>query len=407
MLESIQVTFRWGADSMSVHHLEHPETFQVGENGHVPISMPLWDLVRSDAEGFRVQPPPGSFVNPPEATRVGDQPILVAFDGYEFEVSRLEPTSFAKLSWEPAAMASQGLSTFLHALVLFILLVFTTPVSLGEDPTPDQIQELQAALVQPEEPTPEPEKVKDPGKVQESGGYSGDTKHSETGKGKSPSGPLSQPSPAMSRTDALQEARSFGMVSLVGTLAGPPEGNGSPWGSTDLLGGGSGTDGMWGSDNGPLDLSGTGEYGKGGEDWKGKRSGPLTVCPPLGCRGFSDGVLPSAYHPHGVKPPRSGPVTSTGRLPPEVLQRVVRQSFGRFRACYETGLRANPSLRGRVAVAFVVGRDGSVGSAQNAGSDLPDPNVIACVVRGFASLSFPAPEDGIVKVTYPIVFSSN
>jgi len=72
-----------------------------------------------------------------------------------------------------------------------------------------------------------------------------------------------------------------------------------------------------------------------------------------------------------------------GRLPPEVIQRVVRQNFGRFRLCYETGLRGNPNLQGRVGVRFVIGRDGSVSQAANGGSDMPDSNVVSCVTRAF------------------------
>ena len=44
---------------------------------------------------------------------------------------------------------------------------------------------------------------------------------------------------------------------------------------------------------------------------------------------------------------------------------------------------------------------GSVGG----GGDLPDGNVVSCVTRAFYGLSFPQPEGGIVKVTYPIMFS--
>ena len=94
-----------------------------------------------------------------------------------------------------------------------------------------------------------------------------------------------------------------------------------------------------------------------------------------------------------------------GRLPPEVIQRIVRQSFGRFRLCYENGLRTQPSLQGRVAVRFVIGRDGAVSQAANGGSDLPDSGVVSCVTRAFYGLSFPAPDAGIVTVTYPIMFS--
>ncbi|XYI02387.1 AgmX/PglI C-terminal domain-containing protein [Sorangium sp. So ce1128] len=96
----------------------------------------------------------------------------------------------------------------------------------------------------------------------------------------------------------------------------------------------------------------------------------------------------------------------SGRLPPEAVQRIVRQNFGRFRACYESGLARNPALEGRVSTQFVIGRDGSVMSATDAGSDLPDATVRSCVQRAFMGISFPQPEGGIVMVTYPIVFSN-
>ena len=48
-------------------------------------------------------------------------------------------------------------------------------------------------------------------------------------------------------------------------------------------------------------------------------------------------------------------IETNGRIPAEVIQRIVRQNFGRFRLCYENGLRNNPNLQGRVAVSFVIG----------------------------------------------------
>src|SRR5262249_17823868 len=83
------------------------------------------------------------------------------------------------------------------------------------------------------------------------------------------------------------------------------------------------------------------------------------------------------------------------RLPAETLQRRARQSLGRFRACYQPALATNPNLAGRVTTRFVIGRDGSVQSTMDGGSDLPDPNVSACVVRAFSGISFPQPEGGI------------
>jgi hypothetical protein len=111
--------------------------------------------------------------------------------------------------------------------------------------------------------------------------------------------------------------------------------------------------------------------------------------------------------PGGRRPPpavRQGAVTVNGRLPPEVIQRIVRQNNGRFRLCYENGLRSDPKLAGRVTVRFVIGRKGEVASAEDGGSDLPDKATVSCVVRAFSALTFPEPEGGIVTVTYPVVF---
>jgi hypothetical protein len=89
-----------------------------------------------------------------------------------------------------------------------------------------------------------------------------------------------------------------------------------------------------------------------------------------------------------------------------VIQRIVRQNFGRFRLCYENGLRRNPGLAGRVAVRFVIDRSGSVATTTDAGSDLSDSSVVACIVRAFGNLSFPQPDGGVVTVVYPIQFNA-
>ncbi|WP_437308052.1 AgmX/PglI C-terminal domain-containing protein [Sorangium sp. So ce388] len=102
---------------------------------------------------------------------------------------------------------------------------------------------------------------------------------------------------------------------------------------------------------------------------------------------------------------RRGATQVSGRFPPEVIQRIVRQSFGRFRLCYEEGLRRDASLQGRVAVHFTIDPSGAVANARDGGSDLPDGAVVSCVVRAFDALSFPAPEGGSVTVVYPLQFA--
>lgn len=109
---------------------------------------------------------------------------------------------------------------------------------------------------------------------------------------------------------------------------------------------------------------------------------------------------------HRARPPRirMGATSVSGRLPPEVIQRIVRMNFGRFRACYEEGLRRDPDLAGRVSVRFVIARDGLVSNASSGGT-LGDAAVERCITRSFYSLTFPKPEGGIITVSYPLVFT--
>ena len=143
-------------------------------------------------------------------------------------------------------------------------------------------------------------------------------------------------------------------------------------------------------DAGGLGLSGVGEGGGG--------SG-------VG-QGFGDGHgRLGGMHSSQAPRVRMGAVSVNGRMPPEVIQRIVRQNFGRFRLCYENGLRTNPELQGRVSVRFTIGVEGAVSNVANAGGDLPDAGVAACVVRGFSGLTFPQPEGGNIVVTYPLLFA--
>ncbi|HEY3817605.1 MAG TPA: DUF2330 domain-containing protein [Polyangiaceae bacterium] len=103
---------------------------------------------------------------------------------------------------------------------------------------------------------------------------------------------------------------------------------------------------------------------------------------------------------------REGTVSVTGGLPPEVVRRVVRQNFGRFRLCYENGLRKNPALAGRAAMTFAITPKGDVGKTATDGSDLADADVLQCMARGVGNLSFPdaATES---KVVFPILLTAS
>jgi hypothetical protein len=176
---------------------------------------------------------------------------------------------------------------------------------------------------------------------------------------------------------------------------------GSMFGST--IGDASGTGG--------LNLWGTGEGGGGNAQYIGLNglnglSGPGN-CVGAKCTGIGSrtGLLPGGHIPKGPGPIRIVNFHANGRLDPAVIQRIVQQNSGRFRQCYMMGLTTNPSLEGHVGVKFVIDRTGAVSMAVDSGSTIPDGNVTSCVVRTFPSLSFPAPDDGMVTVTYGFAFS--
>lgn len=242
------------------------------------------------------------------------------------------------------------------------------------------------------------------------------TDSAEVNKRYAVKGPSDNADPHIARQAALRDAAEFGMIGLLNSGAGgDPDAPTAPWGREDSLG----TDAlsargnMWGDSIGDaygaggLGLSGIGEGGGGRGEGIGLGSiGTLGHGAGTGTgQGFGsgNGRLGGA---HRSKPPsvRMGAISVNGRLPPEVIQRIVRQNFGRFRLCYESGLKSNPNLAGRVSVAFTIAKDGSVKDVSGSG-DLGDAGVVSCITKAFYGLSFPEPEGGDVKVNYPIAFA--
>jgi uncharacterized protein (TIGR03382 family) len=104
---------------------------------------------------------------------------------------------------------------------------------------------------------------------------------------------------------------------------------------------------------------------------------------------------------------RQGTVTVQGKLPPEVVQRIVRQQWGRFRLCYDNGLKTNPTLAGSFEVKATIDETGAVSKAGVGTGTMTDGVVRACVVRAFKQANFPKPEGGTVDVSYGFNFSPN
>lgn len=320
-----------------------------------------------------------------------------------------------------------GVGGFIAAMAFFV-----PPLGLTDDEDVDKnalylMQQFLNAAAERELEEKETEQVTEQDADNKEGGTGTRAKGEEGSMGKQDSkatnkryavqGPQDNADPHIARQAALREAMEFGMIGLLNTgAAGDPNAPTAPWGRDTSLG----TDSVSAMGNmfgdeigdaygaGGLGLSGIGEGGGGRGEGIGLGSiGTLGHGAGTGQgQGFGSGHGRLGGS-HKAKAPqvRMGQTQVSGRLPPEVIQRIVRQNYGRFRLCYEQGLSRNPNLEGRVSVRFVIGRDGSVSNVSNGGSDIPDSAVVQCVIRNYYGLSFPQPEGGIVTVVYPIMFS--
>jgi hypothetical protein len=325
-----------------------------------------------------------------------------------------------------------GLSLLAHAAMVGALTFFTPPLGVTDDEgvDKDRLYALQAYLAANAEREQEAKRDQ---KADEDQRPAGDTSGGEAARGESGAmgkpdapranrkaawqGPKDTPDVSVPREAALREAQDFGLIGILNRMNGMPNAVTAPWGSDAPIGHDpfSAIGGMWGDElgesggGGGLSLSGLGEGGGGLGEGIGLND--INTCGKTVCPGLKEGFGTFHGRPgpaHATRSPRlrpSGTTTVTGHLPPEVIQRIVRQSYGRFRMCYERGLARNPTLEGRVAARFVIDRTGAVSNVSNGGSDLPDSGVVSCVISAYYGLSFPAPEDGIVTVVYPIQFS--
>jgi hypothetical protein len=126
----------------------------------------------------------------------------------------------------------------------------------------------------------------------------------------------------------------------------------------------------------------------------------------MACAEYQPEAVPTAAEPVRTpaashEPPPSG--SGEGRLPPEVIQKIVRSHYTVFRRCFEAGLGRDAHLQGRVSIRFVINVRGDVENAEDSESDLPDPQVITCIANEFSRMKFPEPQGGIVTVVYPIM----
>jgi len=127
--------------------------------------------------------------------------------------------------------------------------------------------------------------------------------------------------------------------------------------------------------------------------------------------GTGDGIGLGSLGSTGIGKPAKGPspkmkegkVDVVGKLPPEVVRRIMRANFPRYRACYDKGFASDPTLAGNVTFKFKIESTGAIAST-SAKDTFKDPKIGACLLTVLRTLSFPEPESGTVDVTYPLDF---
>jgi hypothetical protein len=88
------------------------------------------------------------------------------------------------------------------------------------------------------------------------------------------------------------------------------------------------------------------------------------------------------------------------------LGQFVRARMGALKACYESQLKRNPALRGKIRIRFSVLETGAIADAVAVENGLGSPEVAACIVATLRTWRTPFRPTGPVTVEYPFVFAA-
>jgi hypothetical protein len=97
-------------------------------------------------------------------------------------------------------------------------------------------------------------------------------------------------------------------------------------------------------------------------------------------------------------------MASRGGLSGEQVRRVVMAHLGAVRACYDSEVQRNPSLRGGVVLSWQILPDGTVSSPSLASSTINNQRVEGCVLRQLRGWHFPTSESQTIVPSFPFSF---
>ncbi|MDH4282439.1 MAG: TonB family protein [Myxococcales bacterium] len=100
-----------------------------------------------------------------------------------------------------------------------------------------------------------------------------------------------------------------------------------------------------------------------------------------------------------------GDIGGSGEFDAALVQQQIKQRLKSITRCYESELRKNPSLSGKVTVTFTIQQRGNVTDARASENTTGSQGVADCVTRTISRFRFnPGPDGGSVTFRYPFVF---
>jgi hypothetical protein len=444
----------WGdGNVLHAEHLDHAQEFCLGEAadfalGEEALGEPRWTLVRRDGEQTWVVVPHGAscevqrsgadvsaeqlaahglsrtsreLAGAHEVRIEADVALRIRHGALSFVVRDLPaeriamPGVIASLDkdtqkWTLASLGGQ-------ALLLLALQFFVPPsVVRSVDVVNTRSRLVQYAIEANAPPAPPPVASTDDGKR-------GKAAEGDVGKIGRPRpdrdcktcGARAKPStPARSRDELKEAAMREGIVGILQSVAAGVTNADSRYTASSVV---SGSDAenmlaLFGPNVGEARgvFGGLGAVGSG-HGGGGDGKGTIGVGR-LGTVGGSDGdgryaSAAGRLAGRGSRVPRISSPTAeiTGSLSKETVRRTIGLHVAEVRHCYTQALTSRPELQGRVVVQFVISPSGAVSRAVVKDSSLGDPRTAQCIADVVGRIDFPAPQGGLVVVSYPFVLS--
>jgi Ca-activated chloride channel family protein len=92
---------------------------------------------------------------------------------------------------------------------------------------------------------------------------------------------------------------------------------------------------------------------------------------------------------------------ASGDIDRSIIHRVVKAHFREIHACYETSLKTDPSVHGKVTVTFTIEKDGKVNVVKAEGVE---DTLDRCIEGRFRTFEFPKGPSP-ATIVYPFLFA--